>query len=293
VRDATCGFRAFGGDVRLRIGAPLRQGSSPPDAAAGRERDFVLEFSDRLAPYNADGDLARLNEDRRAVVPTSGLLRAAVVAALRAASGTWGLIDPTSNGRLDQPGRGSTDERVERVPLAEALRLAPERQRARANPAAPWRSIAVDGRSGTVERPAGLTIDLAAVVRGLCADAVATRLAPYERYVVDCGGAIAVGGLRAQLDPHVVEPTDPLTGRRLDPITVGSGAIATCRLDEQLWLLADGAPVHDLLDPATGRPVWSSVISATALAPSALEASTLARFAVLCGPSGARRVLGR
>ena len=37
--------------------------------------------------------------------------------------------------------------------------------------------------------------------KGLCADAVAHRLAGYTRFVVDCGGDIAVGGVGAQLEP--------------------------------------------------------------------------------------------
>ena len=49
--------------------------------------------------------------------------------------------------------------------------------------------------------------------------------------------------------------------------------------------------MHHLLDPATGEPVWTGLLSASALAPSTLHAETLAKTALLRGPDGAREVL--
>jgi hypothetical protein len=52
-----------------------------------------------------------------------------------------------------------------------------------------------------------------------------------------------------------------------------------------------GLRVDGVLDPATGAPAWTGLIGATALAPTALEAETLAKTALLAGPAAARRVL--
>ena len=46
----------------------------------------------------------------------------------------------------------------------------------------------------------------------------------------------------------------------------------------------DGRPAHHLLDPATGRPAFTGVVQATALAPTAVEAEWRAKAAVLSGP---------
>ena len=56
---------------------------------------------------------------------------------------------------------------------------------------------------------------------------------------------------------------------------------------------ADGSYAHHLLDPSSGSPVWSGLIAATALAPTALEADVLAKAALLSGPAGAPRFLAR
>ena len=53
------------------------------------------------------------------------------------------------------------------------------------------------------------------------------------------------------------------------------------------------APRHHLLDPATGAPAWTGVVSATALAPTAAEAEALAKAALLAGPRAGRALLAR
>ena len=67
--------------------------------------------------------------------------------------------------------------------------------------------------------------------------------------------------------------------------------MATSGLDVRVWRTPDGGYAHHLIDPATGEPAWTGLLSATALAASALEAETLAKAALLSGPAGARRIL--
>ena len=67
-------------------------------------------------------------------------------------------------------------------------------------------------------------------------------------------------------------------------LRLATGAVATSGLNVRLWRRADGTPAHHLLDPATGDPAWTGVVGATALAPTALEAETLAKAALLSGP---------
>ena len=69
------------------------------------------------------------------------------------------------------------------------------------------------------------------------------------------------------------------------------GAIATSGIDSRIWPAAGGGYADRLIDPATGTPAWTGLVAATALAPSALEAETLAKMALLSGPAAARRLL--
>ncbi len=63
--------------------------------------------------------------------------------------------------------------------------------------------------------------------------------------------------------------------------------MATSGIGRRSWLGPDGRPAHHLLDPSTGKPAFTGVVQATALAPTALEAEWRAKAAVLSGPDAA------
>ena len=149
----------------------------------------------------------------------------------------------------------------------------------------------MNDRAGLVLRPPGLRFDTGGTGKGLCADAVAYRLRGYARYVVDCGGDIAVGGVGAQLDPYEIDVEHPLTGRSLGTFRLARGGVATSGLNVRIWRDSQGGFAHHLLDPSSGRPAWTGLIGVTALGDNALEAETLSKMALLQGPEGARRVL--
>jgi FAD:protein FMN transferase len=286
-------FRAMGSEVRLLIGDRLLPSAPPPLETADRERAFVWDFSDRLSRFRHDSELSALNRSRRSAVPASRLLRAAVSAGLWAANRSGGLVDPTLVRALERNGYDHSLDDAEPASLEEALAQAPPRRAAQPHPAQPWRRISVDDRAGTVTRPPGVMVDTGGTGKGLCADAVALRLAGYTRFVVDCGGDIAVGGVGAQLEPYAVDVQHPLSLRSICSIEVARGGIATSGLNVRIWRLPGGGCAHHLLDPCTGAPVWSGLIAATAVGDSALEAETLSKMALLLGPVGARRVLAQ
>jgi FAD:protein FMN transferase len=286
-------FHAMGSEVRLLIGPRLR-GSAPAALdAADRERAFVLEFGRRLSRFVPDSELSALNRDPRATVPASQLLRAAVRAGLWAAERSDGLVEPTLVAALERAGYAASRDGVRPVSLAEALRSAPARRPAHPDPGSRWREIVVDDEAGTITRPPGVLLDTGGTGKGLCADAVACRLAGYARFLVDCGGDIAVGGLGAQLEPFEIDVEHPLSGKIVARLRLDRGGVATSGLNVRIWRRPDGVYAHHLLDPSTGQPAWTGLIGVTALGGSALEAETLSKLALLGGAETARRVLAQ
>ena len=284
-------FHAMGSDVRLIIDAPLRAGLPAPIDAARREQDYIEDFARRLSRFRADSELSFLNASRARVVPASLLLRTIIQAGLWAAARTAGLVDPTLVTELERIGYASSHDGEEPASLRAALAAGPPRRPARPNPLRRWRDVEVDNERGVIRRPPGVQLDSGGVGKGLAADAVAHRLRLYTRYIVDCGGDIAVGGVGAQLEPVAIEVEHPLTRQPIHVLSVSRGGVATSGLNVRIWRRGDGSYAHHLLDPSTGEPVWSGLISATALAPTALEAETLSKLALLSGPDGARKVL--
>jgi thiamine biosynthesis lipoprotein len=148
------------------------------DADGGLDlRSVFAEIERRLSRFDPRSDLSRLNADPRACVPAGPLLRAAVAAALRAASLTGGLVDPTLLGALRRAGYGESRAHIEPSSLARGLASALPRRPARPNPAAEWRAVEVDDGAGVIRRPPGLELDLGGSVKGWAADFVAARLA--------------------------------------------------------------------------------------------------------------------
>jgi thiamine biosynthesis lipoprotein len=204
---------------------------------------------------------------------------------LWAARQTNGLVDPTLVEAIEAAGYTSSIADSGRASLADALRHAPDRRPASATPGARWRSVRVDDGAGTITRPPRLRIDTGGFGKGLAADALAHRLAGYSGVVIDCGGDVRVVG------PATIEIEHPLTRTSMHSFALSDRAVATSGLGRRIWHTTNGGVAHHLLDPATGRPAWTGVIQATALAATALEAETLAKAALLSGPAGARRIL--
>jgi thiamine biosynthesis lipoprotein len=123
-------------------------------------------------------------------------------------------------------------------------------------------------------------LDLGGSGKGHIADRVAALLAPARSFVVDCGGDVRLGGT------HAVHVEDPLGGAPVARLTLADAAVATSSVVRRAWRTGAGA-AHHLLDPASGAPAWTGVLAATAIGPTALEAETLAKTALLQGTGAA------
>ena len=275
-------FACMGTHVRLL---------APDRAGLDDARDWLADFDARLSRFRAESELCALNRDRRSTVPASALVRAAVGAGLWAAHRTGGLVDPTVLPALRRAGYTASLAGVAPAGLAAALAAAPPRRAARPHPAARWRRVRADDGRGAVRRPPGVELDTGGTGKGLAADAVARRLGARQRFAVDCGGDLRVGGDAAQSRPYEVEVAHPFGGEPAHRLWLGAGAIATSGIDSRLWRRPDGAFAHHLIDPLTGAPAWTGLVSVTALAPTALEAETLAKAALLSGPRGGAALL--
>jgi len=280
-------FACMGCTFRLLVGPPEGAGATVAVQAE------LAAIDAALTRFRPDSELSRLNADPRATVPASPLLRAAVRAALWAVQRTDGLVDPTLLGALERAGYVDSLADAPPAPLAAALEGAPPRRPAQPRPDQRWRAVRVDDVAGTIARPPGLRLDLGGVGKGLAADLVAERLAAQARFVVDAAGDVRLGGVRTATRPHEIDVAHPWDPEPLGTVRIAAGAIATSGVGSRLWATRAGGHAHHLLDPSTGAPAWTGLVAATALAPTALEAETLAKAALLSGPLGARRWLAQ
>ncbi|HYI99680.1 MAG TPA: FAD:protein FMN transferase [Thermoleophilaceae bacterium] len=267
-------FRALGTDVRL-----IATGHGA-EAAIGAAREAILDYHARLSRFLPESELSALNRDPRPVVPASALLRSAVRAGMWAAERSGGLVDPCLLNALEAAGYVGSyrPDGTIRLPSGPPRVATPHPDRS-------WRAVRVDDDAGTIERTPGLRLDLGGSGKGHVADLIAERLAQFRSWVVDCGGDVRVGGRRQ------VQVAHPLAEAPAAELTVDGGAVATSSVVSRAWRSSDGRSAHHLLDPCSGHPVQTGLLSATALATTTLEAETLAKIALLRGARDARRVL--
>jgi thiamine biosynthesis lipoprotein len=258
------------------------------DAAGAVEmaRQRLLEWHDRFSRFLPESELSRLNTDPRREVPVTPLMRRLLEAAVHAATLTGGLVDPTLTTEIEQAGYAEhfDESDPDRPALEQALTLAPPRAPATARSAAAWREIRIERARGQVIRPPGLRLDPGGIAKGLFADELAVRLGAFDAAVIDCGGDLRLGGSRGIRRPVAVQ--SPFDASTLHTFALSEGGVATSGIGKRSWMHR-GRPAHHLLDPGSGRPAFTGVVQATALAPTAAEAEARSKAAVLSGPDRA------
>ncbi len=278
-------FECFGSTCAVLVMGEGSAGSAARAAAHARTR--MLDWHDQFSRFLPDSELSRLNRDPCRTVRVTPLMAALARAARMAGSISGGLVDATLVGALRSAGYDG--ELGARLELRRALALAPPRRPAGPSPQRGWKLIEVDPAGPTLSRPAGVMLDSGGIAKGLFADVLAETLIGHESFAIDCGGDLAIGG-DGGLE-RAIEVQSPFDGSVLHTFHEPRAAVATSGIGARSWTGRDGAPAHHLLDPATGRPAFTGVVQATALAPSAVLAEIHAKAAVLSGPERAARWL--
>jgi thiamine biosynthesis lipoprotein len=274
-------FACFGSRCSVAIGGSGALGTA--EEAVAMARSYLLEWHGRFSRFDQGSELVALNRDPRETVPVSPMMARFASAAVAAAEATGGLVDATLLAEIEDAGYDTDHDRA--LPIALALGMARPRQPGGPSAASRWRTIGVDLEALTVRRPPGVMLDSGGIAKGLFADALGEMLAEHDSYAVDCAGDIRLGGVAGLERP--VRVASPFDERVIHEFRLSAGGVATSGIAKRSWLDAHGRPAHHLLDPATGLPAFTGLVQVTALAPTALEAETLAKAALLSGPDGA------
>lgn len=227
--------------------------------------------------FDPESSLSQLNRmaGRWVVVPP--LLHLAIRRALAAAQTTGGAFDPTVLPALINAGYGRS---FEQGPTA----IGP------AAPAGRWREVKL--APGVVYLPSDLQLDLGGIGKGLAVDHVIRRLhrrQPNDSILVNAGGDLAFWTAPGER-PWQVEVADPFQPEQTRAtFSLYQGAAATSSTLGRRW----GEGLHHLIDPRTGRPTRSEVVSATVFASGAGRADVLAKVCIIVGAERALPLLAR
>ena len=279
--EAHLEFACFGGTVALHV-----RGKDEGEGRALIEqgRDLLLDAHRRLSRFDPESELCHLNRDPRAEVPASPLMRRLVAVVPTAGSRSGGLVDATLLDAIERAGYADSLE-AGATPLSPARFAVNDPTPAHPNPAGDWCAVSVDEEAGTVIRPPGVKIDSGGIAKGLLADMVGESLRDSRSFAVDCCGDIRLGGTGGR--PRKVRIDEPFGEGTLHELSLREGAVATSGITRRSWLGPGAAPAHQILDPRSGRPAFTGILQATAIAPTALLAEVFAKSALLSGPEQA------
>jgi FAD:protein FMN transferase len=280
-REVADSFACFGGTCTVIVRGHGGIGSA--GEAAGLARRRLLAWHERFTRFDPCSELSSVNADPRPGVPVSETMALLADAVRVAAERTGGLVDGTLVGPLEAAGYRGTPRAP--LPLALALRLAPPRWPAAPDPDWSRRASAIDVTGWMLRRPVGVQIDSGGLAKGLFADLLAEQLRRHAAFAIDCAGDLRVGGEAG--DPRRVRVASPFHAGTVHTFELAAGGVATSGIGRRSWLDGRGRPAHHLLDPSTGRPAFTGIVQATALAPTALDAEVRAKAALLSGPDGA------
>ena len=136
-------------------------------------------------------------------------------------------------------------------------------------------------------------IDLGAVAKGHIADKIAGFLVArgITAAVIDLGGDIAAIGQKPDGEPWRIGIRKPQGGTNelLGVAGIGESSIVSSGIYERKFE-RDGVTYHHILDPGTGKPVLTDVVSVTILADSAVTGEGLSTIILLIGSDRAQEI---
>jgi FAD:protein FMN transferase len=269
-------FRAMGTDVGLWAWNDNEQ--RVQSAFLDIERYFA-RIETALSRFRPNSELSRLNRSAGRPFSASPLLFSLVESSLAWRSQTGGIFDPAILNSLvahgyDRPFAAIEGQREPRSGVLEAndsqdalgadttnIRLGPD-----------WK----------ITLPLGVGLDLGGIAKGWTVQQATHRLGSLGPCLVDAGGDIACAGTPPS-EPWVVTVANP---EHLDQdiavISLENEAVATSSRVYRRWQ-HQGKPAHHLIDPRTGAPADTNILSVTVIAPRLPDAEIHAKVALILG----------
>lgn len=149
--------------------------------------------------------------------------------------------------------------------------------------------VRLDGRR-VVKSDSRVQLDFSAIAKGYGCDEVARMFERngVENYIIEIGGEVVAHGKNERGMPWTVsvdmpiEAVDTVAHSSAMLLQLDSGAVATSG-NYRNFKLVDGKKVAHIIDPATGRPALSNLLSVTVVAHDCIDADAYATALMVMG----------
>ena len=235
-----------------------------------------------LSRFRSESELCELNRQPGNPVPVSQVIWDVFNGARAAEVETRGLVNPLIADALVQAGYDRSFDQMatgNSLPFSAALLTLP------CVPA--LKDVVPDPKKRTLQLPRGGRLDFGGVAKGWAAHQAMLTLSEYGPALFNAGGDIAINGLRADGEPWIIGVDDPFRlGEYAEYLYIDHGGVATSGKDYRRWV-RDGAQRHHIIDPRTGLPAETDILTATVIAPDSLLAEAFAKALLISGSEAA------
>lgn len=264
-------FRAMNTDVEIRVAD-----AAHTHLLADAERVFGA-MERRFSRFLPESETCALNARLEDTVCVSREMLELVELALDLHRETGGVFDPAVLPELEAAGYDRSFELIGDRTDGPAAVPAPHGR---------FAEIRVADDASRVTLPPGMRLDFGGIGKGFAVDRAADALRAAGSALVNAGGDMyALGhGWRASI-------VNPLLDEDAATVSLHDEALATSTTAVRRWRVG-GREMHHLIDPRTGAPARSEVISASVIADSATVAEVYAKCALILGVRDGWRLLG-
>lgn len=231
-----------------------------------------------LSMFDPASNVSQINA--RSTCIASPYLKSVMSVANRVHSAGGGMFDPTVAPLVDLWGfgrKGSETPVPDSVQISEALSKVGLSR------------IRLSGDS--ILMPEGMELDFSAIAKGFGVDCVAAALRRNGStdYMVEIGGEVSLSGVNTYGKDWrimVESPVDSVVGSQ-DVLQLSNCAVATSGNYRNKRNISTDSVVGHTINPLTGYPMQTAILSATVIAPSCVLADALATALMATGPESA------
>ena len=264
-------FHAMGSDIL----AVMDVDSDQEPALLDQVPFWFEEWEQTLSRFRADSELTRLNQTFDQPVHVSETLWDVFEASRWAERFTNGLVTPAIFDAMLDAGYDKSFDHLPRYQNHEMV-CAPMMT--------PSLSMVVaDEAQRTLCLPQGIHLDFGGVAKGWAAHRAMTRLSAEGPALVNAGGDVAVSAPCANGAAWQVGTRNPFeTGTSFEVLFLKRGGVATSGKDRRRWI-QNGQLRHHIINPMTGLPAKTNLMTATVIASDVMEAEAASKSAMILG----------
>ncbi|MEZ5217212.1 MAG: FAD:protein FMN transferase [Ilumatobacteraceae bacterium] len=253
-----------------------------PQDVVRRIAGFLDQLEQHWSRFLPDSDITHINLADGAwvtVAPETLTLLATMQAGVELTAGRY---DPTMLPRLVELGYDASRH----DPTKRTLLPAPAPRRGDL-----W-DIEFDTEHSAVRVPSGLVLDAGGIGKGLAGDLAVRRALELgaDGFLCSIGGDLSMGGTPPDPEGWTVEIEQPDRIGSICRFAVPSGGVATSSTVSRRWFM-DRTARHHVLDPLTGEPSPTDLLTATVVATTGWQAEVQATAALLAGSDDALDLL--